>query len=260
MKADFDEAAASYDSNFTDSFVGRMQRNIVLDHLQELLRDKGIRKVLEINCGTGEDALWLEKQNLEVTATDISEKMIEVAKSKMNHSKVIFKQADINSLSESFAGEKFDLILSNFGGLNCLRQEQINNFFQNSASLLTDTGKMLLVIMPKNTIWEQFYFLMKGNAKSAFRRKQGSAQANVSGSTIPTYYYNPGELAVMASAHFKLIKTNPVGFFVPPSYLDPHLKNRRWLASLLGRLDTAVKNFSILAQYADHYSIILSKK
>jgi ubiquinone/menaquinone biosynthesis C-methylase UbiE len=49
------------------------------------------QKILEVNCGTGEDALWLSAQNYEVTATDISEAMIGVAKAKVARSQWCLK-------------------------------------------------------------------------------------------------------------------------------------------------------------------------
>ena len=115
MDASFDKAASNYDDTFTKTDIGKMQRALVYAELSKHLIS--VQNILEINCGTGEDAIWFAKQNFTVTATDISPKMIEVAKSKAN---LNFSVADINSMATTFEGEKFDLLFSNFGGLNCL--------------------------------------------------------------------------------------------------------------------------------------------
>ena len=71
MASSFDTAAAMYDDTFTYSVIGKLQRQYVHLHLTNILNETKPKKILEINCGTGEDAIWLAKQNYKVTATDI---------------------------------------------------------------------------------------------------------------------------------------------------------------------------------------------
>lgn len=260
MKADFDQAAATYDTSFTHSIIGQLQRALVYEQLKPLISDNGIHKILEINCGTGEDAIWLAKQNFKVTATDISAKMIAAAKVKESQHDVAFIQADINDLSVYFPTEKFDCIFSNFGGLNCLSEIQMELFFKNASQLLTEKGKLLLVIMPRNPLWEQGYFLLKGKLKSAFRRKNGSVIANVDGEKVLTYYYNPKETLTLADYYFDLKQQNPIGFFVPPSYMEPFFKTKPQLIAMLNALEKKITAYRFLAKYADHYLIAFEKK
>ncbi|WNM19368.1 class I SAM-dependent methyltransferase [Flavobacterium capsici] len=255
MEASFDKAASNYDETFTNSEIGKIQRHLVYTELSKHLNS--IQNILEINCGTGEDAIWLAKQNFNVTATDISPKMIEIAKSKAN---LNFKTADINSITKTFEGETFDLIFSNFGGLNCLSKSEFENFFANISSILSEKGKMVLVIMPKNTIWEQFYFLIKLQFSSIFRRKKEKVIANVDGENVATYYYNPKDIVNLAKQDFDLIKYKLIGFFVPPSYLEAFFKNKKWLLHFFNKMENRIKNWSFLSKYADHYIITLQKR
>ena len=259
MNASFDTAASTYDTTFTNTVIGKLQRGLVYEHLSEIIKTQP-KKILEINCGTGEDAIWLAKQNHNVTATDISEKMILVANRKIFISNLHFKQADINTISEQFVNEKFDMIFSNFGGLNCLPKEQLQHFLKNATDLLSEKGQLILVIMPKNTLWEQFYFLTKVNFKAMFRRKKQSIIANVEGKKVKTYYHNPKELINLASTNFEVKQLKPIGFFIPPSYLEPFFKNKPKLISALNSLEKKIKNQSVLSKYADHYFIVLQKK
>lgn len=256
MKADFDEAAKNYDSNFTHSEIGKIQRNLVYENSKKHL--KNIKNILEINCGTGEDAIWLATQGFQVTATDISEKMIEIAQSKSNLKNIKFKVLDINKLDEET--EKYDLLFSNFGGLNCLTKPELALFFNSTVSVLSANGKMTLVIMPKNTTWEQFYFLLKFDFKNAFRRKKGVALANVDGEKVATYYYNPKDIVHLSQVNFNISEVKPVGLFIPPSYLEPFFKNKKILLKCLIFLENRFKNWSIFSKYADHYIITLQKK
>ena len=260
MKADFNQAASSYDDHFTHSVIGTLQRNLVYHQLSKILNQSNLKNILEINCGTGEDAIWLAKQNFEITATDISQAMITIAKSKATLDNLVFKVADIKTIAKDFEPKKFDLIFSNFGGLNCLSKAELASFFKNTSALLNENGKMILVIMPKNTTWEQFYFLLKLDFKNIFRRKKELAIANVNGENVATYYYNPKDIVNLANANFEIKQLKPIGFLIPPSYLEPFFKKRPKLISFLNTLEQSIKNQSWLSKYADHYLIVLQKK
>lgn len=260
MKADFDNAAQNYDTSFTDSVIGTLQRNLVYQHFSEILKESQLKTILEINCGTGEDAIWLAKQNFEITATDISQAMIAIAKSKTTLDNLVFKVADIKTIAKDFVANKFDLIFSNFGGLNCLSKAELASFFKNTSALLNENGKMVLVIMPKNTTWEQLYFLLKLDFKNIFRRKKELAIANVNGENVATYYYNPKDIVNLANANFEIKQLKPIGFLIPPSYLEPFFKKRPKLISFLNTLEQSLKNLSWFSKYADHYLIVLQKK
>ena len=258
MKADFDKAAQNYDATFTNSVIGTLQRSLVYFHLKKHLNNP--KTILEINCGTGEDAIWLANQDYNVIATDISSKMIEIAQSKSNSKNLNFIEAAINEIENRFLNENIDMIFSNFGGLNCLSKSELKSFLNSSYNLLPYKGKLALVIMPKNTLWEQLFFLIKLDIKNAFRRKKDFAIANVDGEKVSTYYYNPKDIVNLANGNFEIKQIQPIGFFVPPSYLESFFKNKPKLISFLNALDQKIKNQSWLSKYADHYLIILEKK
>ncbi|WP_162127070.1 class I SAM-dependent methyltransferase [Flavobacterium phycosphaerae] len=258
MEASFDKAAATYDQTFTHTEVGKMQRTMVYTELSKHLAS--VQNLLEINCGTGEDAIWLARQNFNVVATDISSKMIEVAKNKGNFSNLNFKVADINAVATIFDGEHFDLLFSNFGGLNCLSKPELENFFKNTGAILAEKGKLALVIMPKDTLWERLYFLAKANFSIISRRKKENTIAHVDGENVPTYYYNPKDIVNLSEANFETVAVKPIGFLVPPSYLDGFFKNKKGLLRFLKAVEQRIKDWSFLSRFADHYIIVLQKR
>lgn len=259
MQASFDRAAKNYDQTFTNTNIGQLQRNLVYKHLSHLLPTEP-KNILEINCGTGEDAIWLAKKNHKVVATDISQKMIAVAKTKEANRNLNFLQADINTISGQFKNERFDVVFSNFGGLNCLRNDELSHFLKNVSTILSEKGKLILVIMPKHTLWEKIYFVLKGKFRTAFRRTKKVAFANIDGINVPTYYYNPKDIVSLSKVNFENSTSKPIGFFIPPSYLEPFFKNKKGLLKFLNLLESKIRNWSFLSKYADHYLIVLHKK
>ena len=73
----FDSLAERYDDIFTNSLIGRAQRHAVWTVATQTFQ-RGDH-ILELNCGTGEDALFLARLGMSVFACDASEKMIAVA-------------------------------------------------------------------------------------------------------------------------------------------------------------------------------------
>lgn len=262
MTNDFDVAAEFYDTTFTYSNIGKMQRAVVHNYLTKNILHKKRLNILEINCGTGEDAKWLAKQDHYITATDISKKMVEKAKLKsQNKPNLKFKVLDVNHLDTFNTDEKYDLIFSNFGGLNCINQKQFELFFLNTTKILSENGKLVLVIMPKNCIWEQFYFLLRGKTKEAYRRNtNNSIVANVDGESVNTWYHNPKEITNISNTHFKNIEYKPVGFFIPPSYLERFFKKMTPILKTLNVFESLIHNFRFLSKYSDHYLISLTLK
>lgn len=152
------------------------------------------QNILEINCGTGEDAWVLSSQGHHILATDVSGEMIEVAKTKLKNSRLPLRilQAGFSSVKQRVGEEKFDLLFSNFGGLNCVDKTELKNLSADFASVLKPNGKMFLVIMGTNCRWEQVYFLLKRNREKAFRRKiKTGAKTTIREAVFKTFYYSP---------------------------------------------------------------------
>lgn len=264
MSALFDTASHSYDTDFTDTLTGRLQRNRVWKYLDEQITIKKPLQVLELNCGTGEDAIHFARSGHVVMATDISEEMLNKASAKVREKgvahKIHLEKTDLKNLSSLDSQKPFDLIFSNFGGLNCLADTEITDFKINIRKLLKPKGKLILVIMPDFCLWESFYFLSKLKLKEVFRRKKASVWADVSGIKVETWYYSPKKLSRVFSPEFSAIQAKPIGFFAPPSYLEPFIKRHPLFFRFLSFLENRFSRFSWQSAMADHYYLELQAR
>lgn len=258
MHNDFDHIAQTYDADFTFSEIGKLQRKLVYDVLRKIPENQ---RILELNCGTGEDAIWFSKRGNKVISTDISQQMLQIARQKgVNEKNIIFEQLDIRKLNPEKYNEKFDLIFSNFGGMNCVNENDFLKFLKNASNILEKQGRLILVIMPKFCLWESLYFLIKGKWKIIFRRNTANiVKANIDGVHINTWYFNTSDVKNLAS-DFKIAMVKPIGFFIPPSYLEPFFKRNLKLLRILGKMENKIRKFSFLANYSDHYLIELEKQ
>ena len=261
----FDSIAITYDASFSNTLIGAQQRILVHQHLQHFLKDKAHLKILEINCGTGDDALWLSSLGHEVMATDASANMIAIAEQKTHittmHNKPVFIQCDFEKLYAKFKNQKFDLIFSNFSGLNCLGPGQLQVLGSDLHALLTAGGHIAVVIFGKHTGWEMLYFLSKLNSRRAFERwhhkpvkvslKEGVEQ--------PVYYYSIRQFKQLMS-DFQLVQKRPVGLFIPPSYLESLMEKKEKLFRKLVNLEHRFSTLSYFSGLADHMYLLFKKK
>lgn len=261
----FDSIASGYDLTFTHTEIGKRQRAAVYSVLEKILSDHQIKNVLELNCGTGEDAIFFAQKGLQVLATDISPEMVRVAAHKAEQKGVshlvrtrVCAFQDLALLENDL---RYDLIFSNFGGLNCLPPGDYPDFVQNVTRLLNPGGLFVAVVMPRFCLWETLYFLAKGKFRQAFRRlSREPVSARLDDSTsVKTWYYSPSDLKL----NFKnrnLVDCRPIGFFIPPSYLEPFFKKRIAFLDRLAYLDSISSRYSILAGVADHFLVVFENK
>lgn len=264
MSEHFDIASKTYDQDFTDTQIGRLQRNMVWKYLDQRIKRSKPLHILELNCGTGEDAVHLAKLGHAVTATDISEEMLARTKAKAAEQgfchKVHLDKVDIKNIDTTPWLHQFDLVFSNFGGLNCIGQQDLAKFKTDISKLLKPDGTLILVIMPELCVWESFYFLAKLRFTEVFRRKKPSVIADVSGVKVETWYYSPKKLSRVFTPEFSKVKVRPIGFFAPPSYMETFIRKTPAFFRFISFMEQRFARFSWQSRMADHYYIELQAK
>lgn len=103
---DFDLIADSCDSWYAGRrgvMYDRLEKKAIIRFLTPHVRGE---KLLEVGCGTGHWSRFFSEYGFEVTGVDVSQRMIDVAKSK-NISDASFQVADGHSLP--FTNETFDI-------------------------------------------------------------------------------------------------------------------------------------------------------
>lgn len=95
--------SAQYDTNKNRT------RDLEARVLKSTLQNIPVNNCLEIGCGTGKNTEWLVTKATRVTAVDLSEGMLAVARGKVASDRVEFRQADITQDWDFGAGD-YDLV------------------------------------------------------------------------------------------------------------------------------------------------------
>jgi ubiquinone/menaquinone biosynthesis C-methylase UbiE len=246
----FDPLARQYDSDFTDTGVGRALREIVWSVAADSFR--GSRHVLELGCGTGEDAMRLASMGMKVTATDASAEMVSVAREKARRltgiEPIELHQVPMEGIALSLRERSFDGVFSNFGAINCV--SDIPALAASLAGLLTPGAPLLWVIMGRRVPWEWLWYLMRGDTRRAFRRFQKNG---VEWRGLRIFYPTPAEVAESIKPYFQVRRIAPLGCVLPPSYAAAWLNRSPRTLATLTRLEWMAQRSPALAGWSDHY-------
>lgn len=263
-QAAFDVLAADYDASFSQSLTGQAQRLVSRTWLQSFLAGRGTLRILEINCGTGDDALWLASLGHSVVATDQSPHMIREAQEKVltgdPGAGPVFITCPFDELGATLQHEHFDLVFSNFAGLNCISPEQLAVLGRQLKTLLTDNGHIAAVIFGKYCWWETCYYLLRADSRNAFRRwtRKPVMAALTTEVAQPVFYYSVRRF-MRNMKFFSLLEKRPVGLFIPPSYMEHRMRRNKRLFGWLIKLEHLIRSVPICSALADHTYILLKK-
>jgi len=247
--AAFDDLAAAYDAVFTASALGQSLRALTWERLDTALAGSG--RILEIGCGTGEDAVRLALCGADVLATDPSPAMLQVAAEKARRmgcaQQIEFRCLPMERVGE-LAGELFDGVWSNFGAINCV--SKLDAAVAELAPLVLPGAPLAWVVMGRHVPWEWAWFLARGDRHKAFRRHQAGG-AVWQGMRIA--YPTPAELERTLSPHFAATRCAALGFALPPTYASGWLERRPRILAALRQVERAAQRWQPLASFADHY-------
>lgn len=230
----FNRQSSVFDKTYAGNKIVAYKRKRVRDHVLRLIPAHS--NILELNAGTGDDAVFFASIGHTVHATDIAEAMQQQLREKVSlhglDKKVSTEICSFTSLENLQNKGPYDLIFSNFAGLNCTND--LENVLHSFSDLLKPGGIATMTIMPRLCWWE-IMLLFKGHFKMAFRRlkyKNGTP-AHIEGFHFLCWYYSPRYVIHALKGMLNLADVEGLCTLVPPSYFENFpVKYPRLLKSL----------------------------
>jgi ubiquinone/menaquinone biosynthesis C-methylase UbiE len=218
-------------------------------------------RILELNCGTGIDAVALAQHGFFIHATDASAGMLYQLRKKIGelhlNNQITTQQISFLHLDE-LTERRFDAIISNFGGLNCT--DKLNDVINSFSALLNEGGIAVLVVMPPVCPME-LLTMLKGNFKLAFRRwKKNGTPANIEGETILSYYYAASRIRKMFGENFRCLQQQGWCSVMPMPYHSSFPKKHQRVFSFLQNSEQKIAEIFPFNCWADHVLMVMQKK
>lgn len=253
----FSRQSAVFDDVYDNNPITAWMREQVRSEMLRFLPSQS--RILELNCGTGTDAIFLAKRGHSVMAIDNAPGMLEQLRMKVKDAgldgKIEAARCSFEQL-DKLQVRMYDYVFSNFSGLNCT--DDLPCVLRQVDKLLKPGGHFTLVIMPKVCPWELLQ-LVKGRRSVAMRRfrKEGAA-AHIEGIHFTCWYYSPSAVT-KAMTGYTLCSLKGLASLVPPPSLAYFPVKYRRLYSWLKKAEQAVSRWFPFNRWCDQYAITMRK-
>jgi SAM-dependent methyltransferase len=252
-QAYWNQAADAYDQEFTRTVIGRAERAAVWLEFERVFHFG--QRILELNCGTGIDAVHLARSGVKVLACDIAPRMIEIARARARASGledwVDFRVLATEQISALSNQAPFDGVFSNFAGLNCIAD--LGGVARALAQLLKPGGRALFCMLGRFVPWETVWSLLHRNPREALPRfTRGVTVSHFAGhGEVRVHYPSVRAVRRFFAQDFRLRQWKGIGVTLPPAYFESWARGFPKTLDLLARADRWLGHLPLLRGMAD---------
>lgn len=230
--------------------------------------------LLELGCGTGEEAVALAKAGRRVLATDLSPKMAAQTRAKALAAdlgdRVGAAAMPASGITMLQPSTPFDGAYANFGVLNC--EPHLRRLSTALTRLVRPGGAFVCSVMGRTCPFEIFWFLLHGRPELALRRwRPGWQQAPVAGRetveghgadpvSVATRYLTLRTLREIFAPSFTLERSLSLPLLLPPPYMDAFFQKHRERFARLEPLERRLRRCWPWRLWGDHVALVLRRE
>lgn len=227
--------------------------------------------LLEIGCGTGEDALALAACGHRVVACDPAPAMIAMARAKAATAAragrgslpiefpIEFILGEVEDVADAWPsrGHAVDGVFSNFAPLNCeLSLAPLRLLLERS---LRRGGRLLAVVLPQICPLEVALFMARAEPRAALRRFRRDAVADVEGRRFSMKYYGARDFDRALGAGFRRIETRSLGLCLPPLGFGRAFARVPGLLPTLAAIEDRLSSLPGFCRMGDHVLLVYER-
>lgn len=252
----FSRTAEKYDAFAEDHPHLARLRGKVYAHLGRFLPPAA--RILELNAGSGVDAIHLARQGYRVHATDIAPGMLARFQDKVDRlglgGRISLQECSFTELEKAPAGP-FDAVFSDMGGLNCI--SDLSPVIQSLPAHLAPGGLVTWVLMPPICLWE-LAELFRGHPRLAFRRlARHGTRSHLEGLHFDVYYFSPGQVLDWFGPDYRLLSLEGLSVITPTAESKNLARRHPRLYNALAWLDDRLAPHAPWSGWGDFYILSL---
>ena len=243
--AAFDAEARVYDEGFGRNPVGLVFRHVFQERLRALFPQHA--RVVDLGCGTGEDAVFLAARGVRIHALDVAPGMVESTRTKAlerglpTHALLaeVGAAEDVGRL-----GGPFDGAYSDFGALNCADLRRVG---EGLAAVLRPGAPVLMSLMGPRPLPHALKRLLTGRGE-----RRGSADPRVSGTAVEARYPDVGEVQDLMGRAFVWRDVFALGLLLPDPSHEAWVREHPQVFGILAALEGSLRRWPVLRGWGDH--------
>jgi ubiquinone/menaquinone biosynthesis C-methylase UbiE len=252
----FSRTAKKYDAFADDHPHLTRMRSKVYAHIERFVPKDA--RILELNCGTGIDAVALAQRGYTVHATDNAPGMLNQLPEKIASNnvgeKVTCQQCSFTELDQ-IQGAPFDAIFSDLGGLNCI--PDLSPVIRQLPKVLRPGGLVTWVLMPTVCLWE-LAEIFRGHPHLAFRRfARNGTRAHLEELNFTVYYFTPQQALQWFGNQYDCLSIEGLSIITPTAESKNFAKRYKRLYRTLSWLDDRVAFLAPWRGWGDFFIITM---
>ncbi len=263
VRAAFDALAPVYDAHFGGARHALMAwlRRESLTVLRETFQAGS--RLLDIGCGTGEEAVALAQRGDTVWVTDIAPGMVRHALRRAREAGVAQRVRGLvlpaGALDALQVAEPFDGAYASFGALNC--EPDLVGWARSMARLIRPGGALVCSVINRWCLWETVWFILHRRPREAVRRWRRTWDVAVlptdnRRTTVPVRYLTAHDIARLLGPAFRIERVRALPLLLPPPYLDDLYRRWHRFFSRLEPLERLLRDRRPWCHLGDHAVIV----
>jgi ubiquinone/menaquinone biosynthesis C-methylase UbiE len=255
----FSRTARRYDEFAEDHPHLTRIRSKVYAHVQRAVPPDST--ILELNAGTGTDAVELALRGYRVHATDIAPGMLQRGRDKVARlgleDRVTIEARSFLDL-EGVTGAPYDAVFSDLGGLNCI--SDLRPVIASLDRVLRPGGVVVWVLMPRICLWE-LGLAFTGQVRLASRRlRRRGTRAHLEGLAFDVHYFDPGRVLGDFGPDYELIALEGLSVITPTAESKNLARRHPRIYAALCWLDDRVAPRAPFSGWGDFFIISLRRR
>ena len=215
-------------------------------------------RILELNAGTGIDAVELARRRYQVHAMDIAPGMLERVHDKIRQYDlggiITTQQCSFIELDKVNAAP-FDAVFSNLGGLNCI--PDLSPVIAQLRLVLRQNGFVIWTLMPPVCLWEMGE-IFRARPRLAFRRfSPNGVRSHLEGLHFTVHYFTPKKVLQWFGDDFECLAVEGLSVFTPTAESKNFARQFPRLYRALSLLDDQLESQVPFRGWGDFFTIIL---
>ena len=256
----WDHYASQYISLNQPNSVYRLTKSLMHTLISHLFKEGGNdKRVLDLNCGTGNDFDFFIQNGWKITGCDGSQGMLNKAYEKYHeHIKSreieLFKGRLEDLDEDTFSNRRFDLIFSVTGGFSYISDDEVIRINGVLKKHLAPRGKIITAHLSDFCFPDMIYNFLRFKPRRACLRLKEQVQVNIKGTDYIMHLRSFGRLKKLFEANLSIESMQPLLAFTPPyqsGYRPP-----RWLIRFHEALERAALGHAFPAKWSDQIVLV----